>query len=197
MQKSGYNTTVTEQIETPVGIKYSDTYIESCFFVWYANRGKTKFHMADGFPPSEEGNTPTLVTVIKWRDNLGWIERADAMDGELSRTMEKDAIKMKAEAIKKLAKVAETLVDEGIEFIKEKGFDTSSAAVRAVVSGAELMARFVGMGELMLGISKMSDSQVEKELYSLLGKNENEDGIVDAEIQVDDDAPDKPEDDNI
>ena len=187
---------MTEQIETLVG-NYSDTYIESCFFVWYANRGKTKFHMADGFPPSEDGNIPTLVTVMKWRDNLGWAERADAMDGELSRAMEKDAIKMKAEAIKKLAKVAETLVDEGIEFIKDKGFDTSSAAVRAVVSGAELMARFVGMGELMLGISKMSDSQVEKEFYHLLGKNENEDGIVDAEFQVDDNAPDKPEDDNI
>jgi hypothetical protein len=53
------------------------------------------------------------------------------------------------------------------------------------------------MGELMLSIGKMSDSQVEKEFYHLLGKNENEDGIVDAEFQVDDNAPDKPEDDNI
>src|SRR3989304_618351 len=104
-----------EQTETPVAIKYSDTYKEACFFVWYQNRGKTKFHANDGFPQSDDGNIPSLVTVLKWRDSLGWIERADAMDGEVSRNMEKDAIKMKAEAIKKLAKVAETLVDEGIE----------------------------------------------------------------------------------
>ena len=185
-----------EQTEAPVAIKYSDAYKEACFFVWYQNRGKTKFHANDGFPPSDDGKIPSLTTVLKWRNGLGWIERADAMDGELSRTMEKDAIKMKAEAIKKLAKVAETIVDEGIEFIKKNKFDSSSAAVRAILGGAELMARFTGMGELMLSISKMSDSQVEKEFYHLLGKNENEDGIVDAEIQADDNAPDKPENDN-
>ena len=185
-----------EQTEAPVAIKYSDAYKEACFFVWYQNRGKTKFHANDGFPPSDDGKIPSLTTVLKWRNGLGWIERADAMDGEVSRNMEKDAIKMKAEAIKKLAKVAETIVDEGVQFIKENKFDSSSAAVRAILGGAELMARFTGMGELMLSISKMSDSQVEKEFYHLLGKNENEDGIVDAEIQADDDAPDKPENDN-
>jgi len=185
-----------EQTEAPVAIKYSDAYKEACFFVWYQNRGKTKFHANDGFPPSDDGKIPSLTTVLKWRNGLGWVERADAMDGEVSRNMEKDAIKMKAEAIKKLAKVAETIVDEGVQFIKENKFDSSSAAVRAILGGAELMARFTGMGELMLSISKMSDSQVEKEFYHLLGKNENEDGIVDAEIQADDDAPDKPENDN-
>ena len=185
-----------EQTEAPVAIKYSDAYKEACFFVWYQNRGKTKFHANDGFPPSDDGKIPSLTTVLKWRNGLGWVERADAMDGEVSRNMEKDAIKMKAEAIKKLAKVAETIVDEGVQFIKENKFDSSSAAVRAILGGAELMARFTGMGELMLSISKMSDSQVEKEFYHLLGKNENEDGIVDAEIQADDNAPDKPENDN-
>ena len=185
-----------EQTEAPVAIKYSDAYKEACFFVWYQNRGKTKFHANDGFPPSDDGKIPSLTTVLKWRNGLGWVERADAMDGEVSRNMEKDAIKMKAEAIKKLAKVAETIVDEGVQFIKENKFDSSSAAVRAILGGAELMARFTGVGELMLSIGKMSDSQVEKEFYHLLGKNENEDGIVDAEIQADDDAPDKPENDN-
>ena len=185
-----------EQTEAPVAIKYSDAYKEACFFVWYQNRGKTKFHANDGFPPSDDGKIPSLTTVLKWRNGLGWVERADAMDGEVSRNMEKDAIKMKAEAIKKLAKVAETIVDEGVQFIKENKFDSSSAAVRAILGGAELMARFTGVGELMLSISKMSDSQVEKEFYHLLGKNENEDGIVDAEIQADDNAPDKPENDN-
>jgi len=108
-----------EQTEAPVAIKYSDAYKEACFFVWYQNRGKTKFHANDGFPPSDDGKIPSLTTVLKWRNGLGWVERADAMDGEVSRNMEKDAIKMKAEAIKKLAKVAETIVDEGVQFIKE------------------------------------------------------------------------------
>jgi hypothetical protein len=96
-----------------------------------------------------------------------------------------------------MAEAGESLLDAGLSFIKDNHeFDSHASAVNAVRYGAEMLAQYVGMGEFILGMSKMKDDQLTKEMYRLLGKNENEDGVVEIETTTDEDAPDKPEDDN-
>jgi hypothetical protein len=95
-----------------------------------------------------------------------------------------------------MAEAGESMLDEGLKYIKENKFDSSSAAVRAVMGGAEMMQSFVGMGEYILGMGRMSNDQLTKEMHRLLGKSENEDGIIDIAPEVDEDVADKSEDDN-
>jgi len=169
---------------------YTDTYIDSVFFKWYEEGRNNRISAR---LPSFEGEVPSSATIMKWRKKYDWDQRADALDAEVSLKLEKEAIELKAKAIKKLAKAGEELVDKGLEYLKEESFDTASAAVRAVIGGADMMSKFVGMGEFILGVSKMNDQQLTKEFYRLLGKNEDADAI-DAEVQADEDGSDKSED---
>lgn len=175
---------------------YTDAYRESIFFLWYAN-GRDA-HFGNQIPPSENGDIPTHAAIAVWRKKYDWAQRADALDAQVSMKLEKEAVQKKATAIKKMAEAGEALLDAGLEFIKTNpDFDSHSAAVNAVRHGAEMLSQYVGMGEFILGMSKMNDVQLTKEMYRLLGKNENEDGIVEIEATTDDeDAPDKSEDDN-
>jgi hypothetical protein len=149
---------------------YSQEYIESCFFIWYQNRDKHRLDIVASLPESEDGNVPPYATVRGWKDRYGWDERADALDAEVAVQLEHEAVTKKAEAIKKLAKVGESLVDKGIDYI---------------------MSKFVGMGEFILGVSKMNDQQLTKEFYRLMGKGDED--VIDAENE---DVIDKSEDDN-
>ncbi len=171
---------------------YSEEYIEACFYLWYQNnRSRGRMAANDGFPMADDGTPPpTLTTVYNWKKKYGWDERADALDAEVSINMEKDAIQKKIDATKKLVKTGEEMIEKGMAHIKQQGFDSSSAAVRAVLGGAELVSKFVGMGEMMMAIAQMNDKQLTKELYRLMGKS---DEVIDAEAE---DADSPTEDNN-
>lgn len=171
---------------------YSDNYIESVFFLWYGAGRDIRVSI----PPSEEGNTPNPLTVAAWKRRYAWEERADVLDAEVSRKLEKQAVEKKAKAITKMAEAGEAMLDAGLRFIKENDkFDTHSSAVRAVIGGADLLAQYAGIGEFIMG--RMNNAQLTKELYRLLGKNENEDGVVDVDATMEnEDASDKSENDN-
>ena len=165
-------------------IQYDDNYIDACFYAWYKNGRPSLAHgsqVAPYLPFADDGRKPINYTVNAWIRKFGWHERADALDGELSRKLDKAAIAERAKTIKKLAQAGETLKDKGIEYLKnENPFqDNPSAAVRAVVSGAEMVFKYSGYAEALLAISQMSPAQLEKEAMRLLGKNENEESTID------------------
>ena len=170
---------------------YTEDYIEQCFFIWYQfNRGKSGLNSADNLPPSNEGNIPKSTTIAIWRKKYGWDERADALDGEVSMRLEKEAIEKKAEAIKRVVVMLEDAVSKASDHIKNEGYDSSASAVRMLLGGSEELVKLVGAGELLLAVSRMNDNQLTKEFYRLLGKDDN---VIDAEAE---DADSSPEDDN-
>lgn len=173
--------------------RYTEDYIEQCFFIWYQNnRGKGRLHLADGLPPSHDGNVPAITTVQIWRSKFGWDERADVMDAEVSMRLEKEAIEKKAETIKRVIVMLEDAVSEASSHLKEKGYDSSASAVRMLLGGSEELVKLVGTGELLLAVSRMNDNQLTKEFYRLLGKDDN---VIDAEAEAED-ADSISEDDN-
>lgn len=66
--------------------------------------------------------------------------------------------------------------------IKAEGFDSSSAAVQAVIRGAELERSSRGIGELIVKMSKMTDGDLKQEIMKRLELLQNE-HIVDAEVK--------------
>src|SRR5688572_14337900 len=156
---------------------YSQEYKEACFYAWY-RAGRPKTRLLDSLPTSPDGRKPSVNTVQKWMQGgsgwISWEEHADELDAEVSRVLDKEAIKKRAAVLRQLAKDGEALKDAGMEFIKgsDPFKDNPAAAVRAIVAGSEMQFKFSGMAETLINIAQMDDKQLQKEAMRLLGKNE-------------------------
>ena len=153
---------------------FSEDYKESCFYAWYkAGRPKLAivFH---AIPLSTDGHRPTVVTLRNWMNSEGWIERADALDAEVSLQLDREAIKERADQLRHMADVGREVMEEGRAYLKKEGFDSSAAAVRAVSAGSDMVFRFASAADYLTKIGGMSNKQLETEMRRLLGKNEGE-----------------------
>ncbi len=202
----------------PAGITksetYSEQYIEACFYAWY-NAGCPQLRTKTGttptfgtriikvLPETEDGRKPNIITVRSWMEKYGWIERADALNAEASIQMDKQVVEKRIATLKSLAEAGETLLKKGLEYLNSANpfSENPSAAVRAIIAGAEMRFKYEGGADRLTEIMKMSDKQLEAEARRLLGKesselnNENEE-TIDATL---DDIPsddDSTEDDN-
>ena len=187
----------------PIALEYPEDYIEACFYAWYkaghphlgtVNGGQVMKHI----PNAPDGRKAMLSTLRIWKDKYGWIERADAMDAELSRVLDKDAIKERAKIINELAKAGKKMMDVGVAYFDKEQDpfkDNPSAAVKATVSGAEMVFKYAGHVEALLAVYQMSDKQLDREMLRLLGKNENDENMVDAVLEDVPDISDIPSED--
>jgi hypothetical protein len=125
----------------------------------------------------------------------GWIERADALDAEVSIKLDREMIQSRADQLRRMAEVGEETMNEGYKYIKEQGFDSAAAAVRAIGLGSDMVFRFAGSADGLVRVLSMTDQQLEKEVAKLLGK----DDFIDAEtvdVPADDIEKDNAENDN-
>lgn len=133
-------------------------------------------------PVSADGKKPASTTVKDWMITRGWIERADALDAEVSRALDEEAIQERAAQLKEMAKVGKEIMDKGKKHILENDFDSSAAAVRAVGLGSDMVFRFSAAADYLAKIGSMSNKQLDVEVRKLLGKNEEGMEILDGEI---------------
>lgn len=163
-------------------IVYSEDYIEACFLEWWkAGRPRAKSssgsHIVKVIPTAPDGRKPNIVTVRTWMKNYGWEERADALDAQMSIQLEQEAIQERIASLKAAAAQGKNLMDKGAEYLSKSQDpfkDNPSAAVRAIVAGAEMQFKYSGAASHLANIASMSDAQIQKEVLRLLGKNENE-----------------------
>lgn len=183
-------------------IKFDNDYIEACFYAWYQVRGLTKNSVLKHIPYAPDGRKPDANTIISWREKFGWLERADALDAQLSAKLDKEAINKRAALIEQLVKDSRKMKDKGLAYLdKEDPFkDNPAAAIRAIVAGIEGEFKYTGMAQTLLAITKMDDKQLTKEALRLLGKNENEENTIDAtfseDVSSEEDGDSNSENDN-
>lgn len=159
---------------------YTDTYKEHAFYIWYENDtpGIQKLlHLL----PEEEGNKPARVIVEGWRDSLGWIERADGLDAEVSQAIDDKVIDRRVKMWEEHAETGEELIKLGRKYLQDHELQDSQAAIRAISTGAELQKDSVGKAEAWMKYSRMTDLQITKELERLSGKQVKDEFIIDAE----------------
>lgn len=170
-------------------IKYPDDYREACFYAWY-QAGRPVTDIMKHIPTAPDGRRPDMATIRLWMKGAegreDWHQHADRLDAEVSVKLDKQAIEERARVLKKLASDGRKLKEAGIQFLeREDPFkDNPSAAVRAIIAGGDMEAKYTGMAESLIQISTMTPKQLEKEMFRLLGKNENE-NVIDAEVQED------------
>lgn len=162
---------------------YSDEYIETVFYLWYEN-GKTTGSGLSALLPTEDGRTPSLLTIKDWIATKGWMERADALDAEVARSLDSQMINKRIKMYEEQVEVADELLKRGRAFLASEGaIKTGAEALRAIDLGLATKRISVGASEAYEKISQMSDEDIDKELRKLLGKPKtNEDDIVEATV---------------
>lgn len=180
---------------------YPLDYKEACFYAWY-QAGRPVSRVLEIMPTAPDGRRPNIATINKWKEGgdgwEGWHEHADRLDAQLSLQLDKDAINRRAKVLKQLAEDGRKLKDKGLEHIlksPEPFKDNPSAAVRAIKDGSEMEFRYSGMAESLIQITHMDDKQLTKKVMQLLGKNENDDSVINIE-STDSESPSEDADSN-
>lgn len=171
----------------PNTIDYDPNYVEASFRIWYESGSPALWgtggrptvagtRFLNSLPPDLSGRKPTLSTVRRWTEVYGWRERSDALDAQVSIKLDKEAVQKRINVLKKLAESGEALMEKGLKFIQgdDPFIDNPSAAVRAVIAGAEMQFKYTGAAERLAAISQMSDKQIEQQILFYLGKESNE-----------------------
>lgn len=149
---------------------YTDDYIEQAFYIWHDNNKCGSHKLVNLLPKTAEGNSPARMVIERWMHEKGWIERADALDAEVSRKLDEEVINKRMEMYKEHAQVGEMLIAKGKKYLEENGITQAPDAIRAITSGVDIRVNSVGKAEAWQKISTMTNEQLEKELLRLTGK---------------------------
>lgn len=160
--------------------RYSDDYKEKCFQAWFGAGSPTRAVDALAVIPEFHGRKPTAAVVRKWM-NETWMLRSDELSAKAMQLADDNLIIKKSEMLMAQAERGEQLQVEGMKHLKEKGFDSSSAAVQAVIRGAELERTSRGIGELIVKMSKMSEGDLQAEIMKRL-QILSDDRVIDVEV---------------
>ena len=164
--------------------KFSEDYINTCFTVWYSLGQPTNMNLViDQIPESPDGNKPARLTLSKFKEDYGWVERADALNAKAVELVDKELVDTKAELLRKQFKVAAEVGQKAIDHILEDGFDSSSSAVNALRWASEEQRIVIGVSEMLVKISKLPNEDALARYNKLLQRKNS----VEAEIVSEED----------
>lgn len=153
--------------------------------MWYETGKKISNKFSNSLP-EENGNRPSPKTVEKWRDQFGWLQRADILDAELSQVLQTKIIDKRIKMYEEHSKIADELIQKGRTFLRTVELKDASDAIRAISLGVEIEKESIGQAEVGRRLLTMSDDQLNKELERLIGKPKAlSDNIIDAEVAED------------
>lgn len=179
----------------PIIEVFDKEYRDVCYYAWYSAGCPTNIRSA--VPDAKDGRKPTNATLRRWFKDDGWRQRAESMDAELSLTVDRGIIERKREDYLALSETGRDLLKRAMDYLKEEGFDSASAAVRAISVGSEMVSKYSRAAEMVDAVLGKTDSQIEKEIYRLLGKNTfDESEVVETDNEVEEDADSDTEEDN-
>jgi len=178
---------------TGVVTEYTEEYKEKCKQAWYAAGRPTNSNLWYNATPEDDlGRKPTAPVLRRWRNDRMWDFWGDEMDSRAIAIVEDSLITKKAEMLQRQADMAWELQTNGMQYLKEKGFDTSASAVSAVIRGAELERTSRGIGEMIVKMASMGDSELKDEIIKMINRGSENDQIVDVE-EVPEKKGDTPE----
>lgn len=167
-------------------LTYSDMYIEKVFYVWYSHGRPSRLpsDFPEFIPEDEHNRKPKIALISKWKDERNWDLRADELDAKAMQIADDEVIMQKAQMLKRQAEIGLELQEMGMNALRAADkFDSSSAAVNAVVKGVEIERSSRGISEFLMKLSKMSDADIKDELTRLALREDNT--ILDAEEVAD------------
>jgi hypothetical protein len=162
--------------------QYTDEYKTIVRQTWFQAGMPSAEKLYGLLPPDVNNNIPSVNTLASWRRDQLWDIWADELNSRAMTIVEDNLIMQKVEMLKRHAQDAAKLQEMGLTYLKEHKFDTSSAAVSAVIRGAELERTSRGVGELILKMAKMDDGALKNEIMALIARASENNQIVDVDL---------------
>lgn len=166
--------------------QYSVDFIEKCFIAWYSHpeRPVTYYGISKIMPKDEYGRQPGASVVKKWYLD-SWMKRADELDKRAIQAVDTDLVTQKVQMLQRQAETGKMLQHLGMSYLISGSFDSASAAVQAVIRGAELERQSRGIGEIHARMVKMTDTELESEILNKIRRASEAGQIIEGE-EVDD-----------
>lgn len=134
------------------------------FKIWYENN-RDVAKTFENLPL--KGRPESHYTLYNWIAYWGWHERADALDAEVERKLNAEAVQRKVEMLKRHAVLGKQMQGKGAEYLKNHGVDNSASAIQAVKTGIDVERKAEGMPDWVAAILGADDDDLLKQ-YSAL-----------------------------
>jgi len=161
---------LNDGLKTQVVTPYSEAFKEQCFIAWYSAGCPTKERFGTIMPADEIGRHPSNEVIYTFMKTRSWRERADVLNEEVSRQIEKKAVEVRVEMLNRQAEIGKTLQEMGMEFLEENGFKKAGEALKALISGAELERSSRGLPQAIMKIAELENSELSSILSNLMNK---------------------------
>jgi hypothetical protein len=154
--------------------------MEQCFSIWITNGRPGGYALWD-LLPEEEGRKPGYSTLDRWRKIYGWEIRADEIDSKAIQIQDDYLATRKADILRQQAENAMKIADKAMSHLVSGTFDSSSSAVAAYFKATEEVRMAIGVSDLIVKLSKMSDDELQDEIRKQLNRASESGQIVEAE----------------
>lgn len=160
-------------IEPASNEQFSENYRETVFYAWYEGNRRPSKSLIKSLPANENGKRPSVSTIELWSRHYGWVERADAMDAEISQQFQEKIIDKRVKMYEEHAEIANKLLVKAKAFLETNEISRMDDALKAINLGAELERISVGQADMGRKLLAMSGEQLTKELNKLLGTTDD------------------------
>lgn len=151
-------------------VAYSDAYREKVFIAWYTAGCPQGEQIGINLPVDELGRTPHTEVIKRWIRESGWRDRANILNAEVARQIEKKAVEVRVEMLNRQAEIGKELQRKGSEYLDKHEFEKAGEALKAIIQGAELERSSRGLPDALIKVSEMKDEDLMTTLNHLLSK---------------------------
>ena len=158
-------------VDSPRSVIYSSAFQEICFLEWYKAGRPIGQRLAHCIPVDDEnGRKPNPTLIEKWRKEQGWEERADVLDAEVSREVERTAVEDRVRMLQVHAQTGQEMLQVGSAYLAEHAPDKMADAIKLIIEGARLQQTSVGLASAIDKVSKMTNRQLDGVVAGLLDR---------------------------
>jgi hypothetical protein len=157
---------------------YSQSYKDDAFYLWYKNSRMSLNELIKILPLDDKGRKPHMQSVFIWKQKANWDLWADSLDAKVSDQLDMTVITERVQMYKKHAEIGESLASKGMEYIKEKGIESDSSAIRAIVEGIEIESKNRGLADALSRVFAMNEKELDSELKKMLTNKSGEDSDI-------------------
>lgn len=107
-----------------------------------------------------------------WAAEFDWVARAaaydDYIDAEARKRLDREAIRRKADMLRRHAEVGKVLQTRGLQFLQQHGIDRGSDAITAIIKGIDTERKSEGLPEYLLQVMDATDDELARQYNELL-----------------------------
>lgn len=141
---------------------------DEAFGIWFKNN-KPDFTNLRLLLSSIHPNPPSTDTLKRWMEEGYWHERAELIEVKASQKFDESLVQQRTEMMERHAAIAKELQGMGLDFLRKKGIDNVSNAIKVLGLGFEQEQKSRGLGTVSK-IFVADDAAIRNRLESLISR---------------------------